>query len=67
MAIDRAAARAMSRMWLATSCGRSIDSIVMRLDNLSEQEVIELNLDTGLPLVYDMDENGNVLGKTVMT
>jgi 2,3-bisphosphoglycerate-dependent phosphoglycerate mutase len=51
---------------LVVAHGNSNRSIVMRLDNLSEKEVLELNLDTGVPLVYDMDENGNVLGKTVL-
>jgi len=51
---------------LVVAHGNSNRSIVMRLDKLSEKEVIELNLDTGVPLVYDMDESGNVLGKTVL-
>jgi 2,3-bisphosphoglycerate-dependent phosphoglycerate mutase len=51
---------------LVVAHGNSNRSIVMRLDKLSEKEVLELNLDTGVPLVYDMDENGNVLGKTVL-
>jgi 2,3-bisphosphoglycerate-dependent phosphoglycerate mutase len=51
---------------LVVAHGNSNRSIVMRLDNLSEKEVIELNLDTGVPLVYDMDESGNVLGKSVL-
>jgi 2,3-bisphosphoglycerate-dependent phosphoglycerate mutase len=51
---------------LVVAHGNSNRSIVMRLDKLSEQEVLELNLDTGVPLVYDMDENGTVLGKSVL-
>lgn len=51
---------------LVVAHGNSNRSIVMRLDKLSEQEVVELNLDTGLPLVYDMDEDGNVLAKSVL-
>jgi 2,3-bisphosphoglycerate-dependent phosphoglycerate mutase len=51
---------------LVVAHGNSNRSIVMRLDNLSEKEVLELNLDTGVPLVYEMDEIGKVLGKSVL-
>lgn len=51
---------------LVVAHGNSNRSIVMRLDKLSEQEVLELNLDTGVPLVYDMDDGGNVVGKSVL-
>ena len=29
----------------------------MYLDNLSEQEVMELNIPTGVPLVYELDDS----------
>jgi 2,3-bisphosphoglycerate-dependent phosphoglycerate mutase len=29
----------------------------MYLDNLSEQDVMELNIPTGVPLVYELDED----------
>ena len=32
--------------------GNSLRSIVMKLDNLSEKEVLELNIPTGVPLIY---------------
>jgi len=51
---------------LVVAHGNSNRSIVMELDNLSEEEVIELNLDTGVPLVYELDEEGRVLSKTVL-
>jgi len=51
---------------LVVAHGNSNRSIVMELDKLSEDQVIELNLDTGVPLVYELDENGKVLSKTIL-
>lgn len=51
---------------LVVAHGNSNRSIVMQLDKLSEAEVLELNLDTGVPLVYELDNEGNVLSKTVL-
>jgi 2,3-bisphosphoglycerate-dependent phosphoglycerate mutase len=46
--------------------GNSLRSIVMLLDNLSEKEVIELNLATGVPIVYDIDKKGAVTNKNIL-
>jgi 2,3-bisphosphoglycerate-dependent phosphoglycerate mutase len=35
----------------------------MQFDKLSEEEIVELNLPTGIPLVYTFDQNMNVLEK----
>ncbi|HEY6953201.1 MAG TPA: 2,3-bisphosphoglycerate-dependent phosphoglycerate mutase [Bacteroidota bacterium] len=40
--------------------GNSLRSIVMKLDNLSEKEVVELNIPTGAPLLYVYDKNGAI-------
>ena len=37
--------------------GNSIRALVKYLDNMSEGEIIELNIPTGIPLVYELDEN----------
>lgn len=37
--------------------GNSLRALVKYLDNLSEQEILELNIPTGVPLVYEFDEN----------
>ena len=37
--------------------GNSIRALVKYLDNISETEITELNIPTGLPLVYELDEN----------
>ena len=41
--------------------GNSLRSIVMDLDNLSREEVLELNIPTGVPLLYVYDDKGKVL------
>lgn len=38
----------------------------MYLDNLSEEEVPQLELATGIPVVYDLDEEGKVTNKVTL-
>jgi 2,3-bisphosphoglycerate-dependent phosphoglycerate mutase len=47
---------------LVAAHGNSLRSIVMDLDKLTREQVLELNIPTGVPLVYDMDADGNVIG-----
>jgi 2,3-bisphosphoglycerate-dependent phosphoglycerate mutase len=49
---------------LISAHGNSLRAIVMKLDNLNEQEILELNIPNGVPIVYDMDENANPVHKT---
>jgi 2,3-bisphosphoglycerate-dependent phosphoglycerate mutase len=37
--------------------GNSIRALVKYLDNISDEEITELNIPTGLPLVYELDED----------
>lgn len=46
---------------LVSAHGNSLRSIVMKLDGLSEKEVVELNIPTGVPRLYVYDDNGNIL------
>ena len=43
--------------------GNSLRSLVMKFDKLSEEEIVELNIPTGIPLVYTFDQELNVLEK----
>ena len=43
--------------------GNSLRGIVMHLDGLSKEEILELNIPTGFPLVYELDENLKVIKK----
>jgi 2,3-bisphosphoglycerate-dependent phosphoglycerate mutase len=51
---------------LVAAHGNSLRSIVMHLDRLSREEVLELNLGTGVPIVYDIDAEGRVQGKRIL-
>lgn len=37
--------------------GNSLRSLVKYLDNIPDDEIVELNIPTGVPLVYELDEN----------
>ncbi len=41
---------------LIAAHGNSIRALVKYLDNVSEDEITELNIPTGIPLVYELDE-----------
>jgi len=46
---------------LLVAHGNSIRALVKYLDNISEAEITELNIPTGLPLVYELDEDLNAV------
>ncbi len=37
--------------------GNSLRALVKYLDNMSDEEILKLNIPTGLPLVYELDKN----------
>jgi 2,3-bisphosphoglycerate-dependent phosphoglycerate mutase len=51
---------------LVAAHGNSLRSIVMYLDQLTREQVLELNLGTGVPIVYELDANGQVIKKEVL-
>jgi 2,3-bisphosphoglycerate-dependent phosphoglycerate mutase len=42
---------------LISAHGNSIRALVKYLDNVSDEEITELNIPTGIPLVYELDED----------
>ena len=48
---------------LIAAHGNSLRSLVKQFDKLSEDEIVNLNLPTGVPLVYVFDEDMNVIEK----
>jgi len=50
---------------LVVAHGNSNRSIVMHLEELSPEEIIKVELPTGTPIIYDLDEEGNVLNKEI--
>jgi 2,3-bisphosphoglycerate-dependent phosphoglycerate mutase len=51
---------------LVVAHGNSNRAIVMQLDQLAEDEVPGLELATGIPLVYDLSEDGTVKDKRIL-
>lgn len=51
---------------LVSAHGNSLRALVMVLDKLSEAEIVELNIGTGAPMVYELDGKGNVIRKDVL-
>ena len=47
----------MSKRVLIAAHGNSLRSLVKFLDNVSEKEIVDLNIPTGIPLVYELDED----------
>lgn len=56
---------ALGKNVLVVAHGNSNRSIVMQLDRLSKEAVLELELATGVPLVYEMSPEGDVLAKEI--
>ena len=50
---------------LVVAHGNSLRSIVMFLENLSPEEIIKVEIPTGTPIVYELDETGKVLNKEI--
>jgi len=42
---------------LIAAHGNSLRALVKYLDNVSEADIVELNIPTGMPLVYELDDN----------
>lgn len=51
---------------LVVAHGNSNRSIIMDLDGLSGEEIMKVEIPTGVPIVYEFDETGNVLGKSIL-
>ncbi len=48
---------------IVSAHGNSLRSIVMDLDKLTKAQVLELNLGTGVPIVYQFDKNLKIISK----
>lgn len=51
---------------LIAAHGNSLRSLVMSLDKLTKEQVLELNLGTGVPIIYELDAEGKVTGKRIL-
>ena len=46
---------------LIAAHGNSLRALVMQLEQLTREQVLELNIPTGAPLLYELDNSGKVL------
>jgi 2,3-bisphosphoglycerate-dependent phosphoglycerate mutase len=51
---------------LVVAHGNSLRSIVMQLDQLTREQVLELNIPTGVPIVYDMTPDLTIRSKRIL-
>ena len=51
---------------LVAAHGNSLRSIVMDLEKLTREQVLELNIATGVPIVYELDGALSVVKKTIL-
>lgn len=48
---------------LVTAHGNSLRALVKYLENMTNEEIVELNIPTGVPLAYTFNENFNIVEK----
>ena len=46
---------------LIAAHGNSLRALVKYFDNISKEDIIGVNIPTGVPLVYEFDDNFNVI------
>lgn len=52
---------------LITAHGNSLRALVKHLDNISEEDILKLNIPTGVPLLYEFDADMNVIRSAAAT
>lgn len=48
---------------LVAAHGNSLRALIMHLEHMSKEDVVNLNLPTGVPVIYELDDNFEVLSK----
>jgi len=51
---------------LVSAHGNSLRAIIMELDKLTQLQVMELNLDTGIPILYEFSPDLKILSKKIL-
>ncbi|MGA7934372.1 MAG: 2,3-bisphosphoglycerate-dependent phosphoglycerate mutase [Kovacikia sp.] len=51
---------------LVSAHGNSLRSIVLSLENISKEEIPQLELATGVPLIYEINSGGEIVSKEVL-
>ncbi|MGC8557572.1 MAG: 2,3-bisphosphoglycerate-dependent phosphoglycerate mutase [Nitrososphaeria archaeon] len=51
---------------LVVAHGNSLRSIVMYLENIEPEQIINVEIPTGVPIVYSLDETGKIISKKIL-
>ena len=51
---------------LIAAHGNSLRALIKYFEHLSDEQIVQVNLPTGVPLVYEFDEGFNVLNKAYL-
>jgi 2,3-bisphosphoglycerate-dependent phosphoglycerate mutase len=51
---------------LVSAHGNSLRSLVMYLENLTKEQVLELNIPTAIPYVYELDKDLKIISKKIL-
>ncbi len=51
---------------LVSAHGNSLRALVMYLENLTKEEVLELNIPTAVPYVYELDKDLKIISKKIL-
>ena len=51
---------------LVVAHGNSLRALVSYLEKLSKEEILKLEIPTGVPIVYELDENLNIVKKEIL-
>jgi 2,3-bisphosphoglycerate-dependent phosphoglycerate mutase len=52
---------------LVSAHGNSLRALIMALENLSGEEIVRRELETGVPIVYQLKADGSVQSKETLT
>lgn len=56
----------MDQRVLIVAHGNSLRALIKHLDNLSEEAILGLDIPTGIPIVYELDENNNAISRNFL-
>lgn len=51
---------------LVAAHGNSLRAMIMELEGLTGEQIIATELDTGVPIVYTLDDQGKVASKKIL-
>jgi len=53
---------AVGKVTLVVAHGNSLRGLVKHLEGISDEDIAELNIPTGIPLVYELNKNLKIVG-----